>query len=141
MRDIFLLLFYCVDAKILISALLTGSSHLADDPISAGLPSFVVQEEFDRYTGYWWQPRFTHDPGNSHFFCLQLTRVLVWHFCGDFLQTLNLFQGDPAIYRILYEEVDESDVDILHIVSPNNEDKGFDEYRYPRAGEFHLFLF
>ena len=27
-----------------------------DQPISAGLPSFIIQEEFDRYTGYWWQP-------------------------------------------------------------------------------------
>ncbi len=23
---------------------------------SAGAPSFIIQEEFDRYTGYWWQP-------------------------------------------------------------------------------------
>lgn len=23
--------------------------------VSAGLPSYVIQEEFDRYTGYWWQ--------------------------------------------------------------------------------------
>lgn len=24
--------------------------------ISSGLPSFIIQEEFDRYTGFWWQP-------------------------------------------------------------------------------------
>ena len=36
---------------------------MANDPVSAGLPSFVVQEEFDRYTGYWWQPAVVHDPG------------------------------------------------------------------------------
>ena len=35
---------------------LSGSSSIKDDPLSAGVPSFVVQEEFDRYTGYWWQP-------------------------------------------------------------------------------------
>ena len=34
----------------------SGCKSLADDPLSAGVPSFVVQEEFDRYTGYWWQP-------------------------------------------------------------------------------------
>ena len=28
-----------------------------DEPVSAGVPSFVVQEEFDRYTGYWWRPK------------------------------------------------------------------------------------
>ena len=33
-----------------------GASRLQDNPMSAGVPSFVVQEEFDRYTGYWWQP-------------------------------------------------------------------------------------
>ena len=27
------------------------------DSRSAGVPSFVVQEEFDRYTGFWWQPK------------------------------------------------------------------------------------
>uniref|UniRef100_K1RE36 Dipeptidyl peptidase 8 n=2 Tax=Magallana gigas TaxID=29159 RepID=K1RE36_MAGGI len=34
----------------------TGSGSLEDEPLSAGTPSFVVQEEFDRYTGYWWCP-------------------------------------------------------------------------------------
>ena len=35
----------------------------ADDTarISAGQPSFIMQEEFDRYTGYWWQPVSTTD--------------------------------------------------------------------------------
>ena len=42
---------------------MAGLPNLADDPVSAGLPSFVVQEEFDRYTGFWWQPTFTHEPG------------------------------------------------------------------------------
>ena len=36
--------------------LTTGSRSIKEDPLSAGVPSFVVQEEFDRYTGYWWQP-------------------------------------------------------------------------------------
>ena len=22
-----------------------------------GVPSFIIQEEFDRFTGYWWQPQ------------------------------------------------------------------------------------
>ena len=34
-----------------------NGASLAEDPKSAGVPSFVVQEEFDRYTGYWWQPQ------------------------------------------------------------------------------------
>lgn len=27
-----------------------------DDSVSAGEPSYVTQEEFDRFTGYWWEP-------------------------------------------------------------------------------------
>lgn len=41
----------------------TGGSRLADNPRSAGVPSFVMQEEFDRYTGYWWQPCQPSNPG------------------------------------------------------------------------------
>ncbi len=35
-------------------------SIFADKPggqRSAGAPSFIIQVEFDRYTGYWWQPK------------------------------------------------------------------------------------
>ena len=32
-----------------------------DEAVSAGVPSFVVQEEFDRYTGYWWRPKKEND--------------------------------------------------------------------------------
>lgn len=80
-----------------------GTGCLKDDPVSSGVPSFVVQEEFDRYTGYWWEPKVDRSESNR-------------------------------TYRILYEEVDESDVDILQIYSPL-EDKGVDEYRYPRPGK------
>ena len=38
------------------------------------------------------------------------------------------------VFRILYEEVDESEVDILHIVSPQTEGATCDQYRYPKAG-------
>ncbi len=33
-----------------------GGCSLLDDPISAGVAPFIMQEEFDRFTGYWWQP-------------------------------------------------------------------------------------
>ncbi|XP_070537358.1 dipeptidyl peptidase 9-like isoform X2 [Ptychodera flava] len=79
-------------------------ASLSEDPKSAGVASYIVQEEFDRYTGYWWQPSAKTDQDGS--------------------QTL----------RMLYEEVDESDVEILHITSPSGADKDVDEYRYPRAG-------
>lgn len=34
----------------------SGSGRLEYDPKSAGMPSYVMQEEFTRYQGYWWQP-------------------------------------------------------------------------------------
>jgi len=54
-------MFYC---------LLTGSeerltwvhnntSNLSSDPLSAGIPSYVIQEEFCRFQGFWWQPVMT----------------------------------------------------------------------------------
>lgn len=56
--------------------------------------------------------------------CRRLTRVTV--IC-DSEETRTL--------RILYEEVDESDVEILRIFAPTSADSGgIDEYRYPRAG-------
>lgn len=33
-----------------------GLSSVLDDPGSAGVATFVIQEEFDRFTGYWWCP-------------------------------------------------------------------------------------
>ena len=33
-----------------------GLSSVLDDPKSAGVATFVIQEEFDRFTGYWWCP-------------------------------------------------------------------------------------
>lgn len=50
-------LFILFEIHIFCSVSCTGeSTSLEENPISAGAPSFVVQEEFDRYTGYWWQP-------------------------------------------------------------------------------------
>ncbi|XP_026582161.1 dipeptidyl peptidase 8-like, partial [Pseudonaja textilis] len=31
-------------------------ANVEEDPKSAGVATFVLQEEFDRYTGYWWCP-------------------------------------------------------------------------------------
>lgn len=33
-----------------------GSANVLDDPKSAGVATFVIQEEFDRFTGCWWCP-------------------------------------------------------------------------------------
>jgi dipeptidyl-peptidase 9 len=68
-----------------------------NDPVSAGVPSYVMQEEFNRYEGFWWQPA-TSD----------------------------------GIYRICFEEVDESDVSIYTFPSAHAGER--EEYRFPRAG-------
>lgn len=68
-----------------------------NDPLSAGVPSYVMQEEFNRYHGFWWQP-----------------------------------QSSDGIYRICFEEVDESDVNIFTF--PSAHSYGGEEYRFPRAG-------
>ncbi|XP_068599240.1 dipeptidyl peptidase 9-like [Brachionichthys hirsutus] len=81
-----------------------GIDNPKEDTKSAGVATFVTQEEFDRFTGYWWSP--------------------VAHEESDGGKTL----------QILYEEVDESEVEIIHVPSPALEDRQTDVYRYPRAG-------
>uniref|UniRef100_A0A8C2X651 dipeptidyl-peptidase IV n=1 Tax=Cyclopterus lumpus TaxID=8103 RepID=A0A8C2X651_CYCLU len=81
-----------------------GIDNPKDDPKSAGIATFVTQEEFDRFTGYWWSPAAREE--------------------SDGGKTL----------QILYEEVDESEVEIIHVPSPALEERKTDVYRYPRAG-------
>ncbi|XP_068217006.1 LOW QUALITY PROTEIN: dipeptidyl peptidase 8-like [Palaemon carinicauda] len=77
----------------------SGSGRLEYDPKSAGMPSYVMQEEFSRYQGYWWQPTST-----------------------------------DGVYRLLYEEVDESEVPIVQFILPEDSTGMLDEFRFPRAG-------
>uniref|UniRef100_A0A8C1UK64 dipeptidyl-peptidase IV n=1 Tax=Cyprinus carpio TaxID=7962 RepID=A0A8C1UK64_CYPCA len=81
-----------------------GLNNVKEDPKSAGVATFVIQEEFDRFTGYWWSPAAPED--------------------ADGGRTLQL----------LYEEVDESEVEIIHVPSPALEERKADVYRYPRTG-------
>jgi len=48
-----------------------------------------------------------------------------------------LFLGPENLktLRILYEEVDESEVEIIHVPSPALEERKTDSYRYPRTGK------
>lgn len=77
----------------------SGRKAFAEDPLSAGLPSYVMQEEFNRYEGFWWQPH-----------------------------------SDDDIFRIVYEEVDESDVGLYTFPSSQSVGGDYEEYRFPRAG-------
>ncbi|XP_060037931.1 dipeptidyl peptidase 9 isoform X2 [Erinaceus europaeus] len=82
-----------------------GSSNVLEDAKSAGVATFVIQEEFDRFTGYWWCPRATAEGPDGH-----------------------------KALRLLYEEVDESEVEVIHVPSPALEERKTDSYRYPRTG-------
>jgi dipeptidyl-peptidase 9 len=74
------------------------------DPIKSGVPSYAVQEEFNRYTGYWWQP----------------------------VKQIN--SDGSITYRIVYEEVDDSIVDQTYIIPSCVNELPYDSYRYPKAG-------
>ncbi|XP_064848449.1 dipeptidyl peptidase 9-like isoform X1 [Oncorhynchus masou masou] len=81
-----------------------GLDNVKEDPKSAGVATFVIQEEFDRFTGYWWSPSAVEDS-----------------------------DGGKTLY-LLYEEVDETEVEIIHVPSPALEERKADAYRYPRTG-------
>ncbi len=60
--------------------------YFADKPggqRSAGAPSFIIQEEFDRYTGYWWQPK-TKEGESFNYSCNYVSSVASSNF-NDFL--------------------------------------------------------
>lgn len=79
-------------------------ANMEEDPRSAGVATFVLQEEFDRYSGYWWCPQAERTPSGG------------------------------KILRILYEENDESEVEIIHVTSPMLETRRADSFRYPKTG-------
>ena len=74
------------------------------DPIKSGVPSYAVQEEFNRYVGYWWQP--VHQTN----------------------------QDGSVTYRIVYEEINDEHVDLTYITPSVENEFGYDTYRYPKAG-------
>jgi dipeptidyl-peptidase 9 len=89
-----------------------------------------VQEEFDRYTGYWWQP-----PPSGLW---KLMSTSPWVLNIECWISLDYEQSSEEIYHILYETVDESEVEVLNIVSSSGT---VDQYRYPKAGWFPFYQF
>ncbi|XP_028162294.1 mucin-5AC-like [Ostrinia furnacalis] len=73
---------------------ITPNLEYVYDPRQAGVPCYVTQEEFSRYTGFWWQPK-----------------------------------SDDDVFRIVYEEVDESDVKIFSFPSSQNSSGEVEEFR------------
>ena len=52
--------FNCVHVVVL-----KGLNNVKEDPRSAGVATFVIQEEFDRFTGYWWSPAAPEGEGGG----------------------------------------------------------------------------
>ena len=109
-----------------------GFECLSKDPLTAGLPSYVTQEEFNRYTGLWWRP-VSEGKRSSLGIILpiflpfpQLTRRFI------------LLTGGQ--HCILYEEVDESDVELVRFpqtcssINGSAGTTGVEEFRFPKAG-------
>ncbi|CAK9293282.1 unnamed protein product [Gordionus sp. m RMFG-2023] len=86
-----------------------------DKDIMCGVPSFVIQEEFDRFTGYYWKP----------------TRQLV-NYSNQNSEN-RIFK-----YTILYEENDERLVDTLKIPTDLCENLvKMEEQKFPRPGSIN----
>lgn len=47
---------YCIFSKFAYKNNFYAEDDSRDRHLTAGVACFVVQEEFDRYTGYWWCP-------------------------------------------------------------------------------------
>lgn len=98
---------FVAEGNLYVTNLKTGQEVKLTDvsgAVAAGQPSYVIQEEFRRYIGFWWRPNQTG----------------VEESCGK------------QQYTLLYEEVDESMVDIVKIPSY---DGVTEEYRFPRPGD------
>lgn len=94
-----------------------NSGNILTDSVSAGIPSYVIQEEFCRFQGFWWQPSTN---GNI---------IYRMGNCDPTTNTNFYITFIDGIFRILYEEVDESDVGIVKFPSFNGEAGGMEEYR------------
>jgi dipeptidyl-peptidase 9 len=55
----------------------TFARTIATPERSAGLPEYVMQEEFDRYAGYWWAPRAAEDPRGPMLAYLEVDESMV----------------------------------------------------------------
>ncbi|KAJ3322764.1 dipeptidylpeptidase [Blyttiomyces sp. JEL0837] len=91
--------------------------------ISNGVAEYIMQEEFHRYSGFWWSPSKT-EYGN----------ILGGEIYGESMGGDGVEPTSMRQERILYLEVDESLVEVVTIARAGFDDK-VDRYLYPRAGK------
>lgn len=61
---------YVINGDLWVNNLRTGQEMRLTESgqhCTSGVPSYIIQEEFDRYTGYWWQPK----NGNKDIFIIK----------------------------------------------------------------------
>lgn len=66
--------------------------------------------------------------------CCAYTCPKCVYFCFFVLFPLRDSSGEKTV-SLLYEEVDEAEVEIIHVPSPALEERKADAYRYPRTGQ------
>uniref|UniRef100_A0A0X3P3G4 Dipeptidyl peptidase 9 n=1 Tax=Schistocephalus solidus TaxID=70667 RepID=A0A0X3P3G4_SCHSO len=94
-----------VDASATPPTIINLTNLPANAALSAGSPAYVIQEEFDRYVGFWWRPHSETTSTGSN------------------------------VYWLLYEETDESMVDISYLPRSASWGAELEPHRYPKAGK------
>lgn len=56
-----------------------GSAGVLDNPKSAGVATFVIQEEFDRFTGCWWCPTASWEGRKEVYFSVMYYNLMTQH--------------------------------------------------------------
>lgn len=83
-------------------------------------------------------PRHCHHEAvsvmNASCFCMHFQEHVISSVCLTCSSPLLDSDGGKTLY-LLYEEVDETEVEIIHVPSPALEERKADAYRYPRTGE------
>ncbi|CAL4134579.1 unnamed protein product, partial [Meganyctiphanes norvegica] len=62
------------------------------------------------------------------------SKVAMLTFTDDLSKINSIIISSDGIYRLLYEEVDESEVPIVQFIPPDDSSGMLDEFRFPRAG-------
>ncbi len=113
--------------------ILTCPLFLADashDYISSGVAEFIMQEEFDRYTGYWWQALSQEEKLQNPKLCRLLYLEVLTSLCYSICNPLHV-SYNPAICAV---QVDESEVPTYSMPEAADISGKVDTFRYPKAG-------
>lgn len=104
-----------------------GAEGVAEDPVSAGLPSYVMQEEFSRFSGFWWRPQTACSRQESSFTLLyeelDEKNVEIVRILGFSANSLDI---RPDVEEFRYPRADTTNANstlklLRFVLGPNNE--------------------